>query len=290
METIIALLILIVLLAFMADTLKVQFSRKEGELIPTINIDFKKDNRFYDFLSNLFSLQRGNTPTIINEDLGYITKTLFGEVEVNYGEESKTRMSYEMIISATVDSLDRFYYLNSDSDTEIRRLEGFKEVDTKFKKLREFSSWRVADKQGELSNLHTIILPIQKINKGQELKIRFDLNLFGYYKEIVDGVDLVMHGIFFRFLTKTLNASLRYRIPSGTVSRIARLSIHKQNSNNVIWEKDILILDNQVINLGGNYGVVSVEKNEKDFEVTWTIPTEIQQGTICRLRWYTEAN
>jgi len=281
---IVFIVICVLILAFMASQLDIDITPQTGSTLPKIQIKFRKD-------SSLFSFLRPGVPTNNEEiivDEPYINKFIVGEATIVYGDTSASTLNYDIQLKAIEDGMDKYYYFNGDVSTKFKRIEGFTAKDSDFKSLNKFESWDGTIGSGPFFNLHRITLPLKRLSIGKVIKLKYNLEIFPHYRELSPGIDVTYHAIFFRCLNTTENSIFKFNIPNGKESVITRFDLISEFNNRMVLNHELEVREG-LFSLPKDFGLVSIIINENFTTIQWSIPRKSLQGTIYKLKWYTEA-
>ncbi len=301
----------IILLAFMATTLKLDFDWIKGKKLPKIQINFKKDPSLFKFLRKT-SDEEGHVDVVLEEkkdlpfgnkgeesdesreeendsdiDFGYKTLAYFGKAYIKYGEQAESIAKLDLLIQATRNDVDKFYYFNADSGSKIRLINGFKNINKKFVKMRDVDTWDGTVADGVFSELNRVSMNIPCLRKGEELKLSFELKVKIHYHELVGKTRLVSHDFHFRMPTLTEGVNLQFHIPHGEKSDFVKFNLisHLNDKKRIL--KKFKNVETDIYSIDKEYGGGWVRKDQIYNSVYWNIPSPLKAGEMCKLEWFT---
>jgi hypothetical protein len=282
--SIVLILLLIIVLAFMASQLDIDITPQKDSLLPNIKIKFSKDNSLFSFLRS----DKEKKVDTKNSDEPFINKYFHGKAIIQYGDSALTTAQHEITIQAQQDGCDEYFYFNTDSNALIRREFGFTEIDTDSKRIREFETWDATVGTGVFSNLNRVIFAIRKLRIGQELKLRYALEMLIHYKEVLTlNTDITYHHYFFRLLNTTENAVFEFHLPKGIESKCVRCDFIIEYNNNILLNYSCNINEG-IFELPRGLGNIWIRIDNEKIYIQWSTNKQIPQGSIYKLRWFTE--
>ncbi|MBN2015795.1 hypothetical protein JW766_03090 [Candidatus Dojkabacteria bacterium] len=280
----------------MAKLIDLDFEWPEGKKIPKIKLTFKKDPELFGFMKRSKdtrkkkqgSSRKDKEVQEVKEKMDYSEKCFLGTAIIKYGEDATTLCKCDTVIEALKDDIDKFYYHNNDSEAKIKCISGFLDTNSGFKKFRDFDSWDTTSSKGSFLGAHRIILPINRLKKGEKKKLQYDLQLFGRYLECLSSSDRVSHAFFFRMNSDTNGAVLLFKIPVGKYSEVYQFDLQIIDNGKILFKESYKDLNNNVFTVGEKFGNAWVKMDKKYIHVFWSIPSTLERGYICRLDWFNQ--
>lgn len=280
---IVIIIIGVALLGLMASQIDITLEPQEINPIPKILIKFRKDSSFFNFIRSTKVVETNGT---IDPNEPYINEIMIGEAYINYGDDAATLLHYDLNLKAN-ETLSEYHYYNGDPNARIKRTEGFTEKDRIYKTLKKFDSWNGSIKGGVFSNLYRITLPINKVFTGGKTNLKFNLELFGHYREFTKNVNISYCFFYFRCLNTTNNTILKFVIPKGEKTKISKFELISRINNTELLNYELNSTEG-LNELPNNYGLIWIRKSKEHSIVQWEIPKKSPIGTIFELKWYNE--
>lgn len=221
----------------------------------------------------------------MNNNFGYLNQVHFIDVDVQYGTEAFTECKVKDVILAEED-IDKFNYLNNNSDVELKLVEGFIDNGDDYVKLRGFDSW-TGDTDGVFDDNFQVSSQIPSITKGETHVLKYNVRQRIGYLEVLPKTKLVSHYFFSKAKVQTKNSVLTYNIPAGSLSKIVKLKLEIKRGSEVLFKKEVRDVESKVIMLE-NVGTLILNRKKRNYKIHWTITKNLLQGDSCVLTWYTE--